>query len=86
MGAMGNASKKLGFGNLPESIQIDTKVHLGKPVDPATPFAVAVEMLISDSKGSLTKADIEKIAEEAHKTCPYSIATRNNLDVKITAK
>jgi organic hydroperoxide reductase OsmC/OhrA len=31
----------------------------------------------------LDKAEAEKLVEAAHQVCPYSKATRNNIDVKL---
>ena len=45
-------------------------------------FGLAVNMLVEDS--SLPQAELEALAKEAHdKICPYSHATRNNVDVRI---
>lgn len=43
-------------------------------------FGLSVKMQVEDS--SLPQADLEAFAKEAHeKICPYSHATRNNVDV-----
>ncbi|MDB5415798.1 MAG: ohr [Rubritepida sp.] len=48
-------------------------------------FGLAVELTIEDP--SLPQADLEALAQEAHeKICPYSHATRGNVDVKLTVK
>ena len=45
-------------------------------------FSLAVKLLIEDS--SLAQADLAAIATEAHeKICPYSNATRGNIDVQL---
>ena len=47
-------------------------------------FGLAVVLDVTD--GSLPQAELQSLAEEAHeKICPYSHATRGNVDVKITA-
>jgi osmotically inducible protein OsmC len=44
-------------------------------------FGLAVKMHVEDK--SLKQAELAKLVEEAHtKICPYSHATRNNVDVK----
>jgi lipoyl-dependent peroxiredoxin len=44
-------------------------------------FALAVKMRVEDQ--SLPQPDLEAFAKEAHeKICPYSHATRNNVDVQ----
>lgn len=45
-------------------------------------FGLAVKMRVEDK--SLKQAELEALAREAHeKICPYSHATRNNVDVRI---
>ncbi len=44
-------------------------------------FGLSVKMRVEDA--SLPQADLEALAKEAHeKICPYSHATRNNVDVQ----
>jgi osmotically inducible protein OsmC len=44
-------------------------------------FGLSVKMRVEDA--SLHQADLESLAKEAHeKVCPYSHATRNNVDVQ----
>lgn len=48
-------------------------------------FGLAVKMTVEDS--SLPQADLDALAREAHeKICPYSHATRNNVDVQFEVK
>jgi organic hydroperoxide reductase OsmC/OhrA len=48
-------------------------------------FGLAVKLAVSDL--SLPQAELEALAKEAHeKICPYSNATRNNVDVQIEVK
>jgi osmotically inducible protein OsmC len=48
-------------------------------------FGLAVELTVEDP--SLPQAELEALAKEAHeKICPYSHATRGNVDVKLTVK
>jgi lipoyl-dependent peroxiredoxin len=48
-------------------------------------FGLAVKLLVEDP--SLPQAELEAIAKEAHeKICPYSHATRGNVDVQIEVK
>jgi lipoyl-dependent peroxiredoxin len=45
-------------------------------------FALAVKLHVEDS--SLSQADLASLAREAHeKICPYSHATRGNVDVQV---
>jgi len=48
-------------------------------------FGMAVEPTVEDP--SLPQAELEVLATEAHeKICPYSHATRGNVDVGLTVK
>ena len=48
-------------------------------------FGLAVKMHVVDK--SLPQADLQALANEAHeKICPYSHATRNNVDVDLTVE
>ena len=48
-------------------------------------FGLAVELTVTDP--SIPQAELEALATEAHeKICPYSHATRGNVDVKITVQ
>ncbi len=62
---------------LPESMSVNTEVDFG-PIEVG--FGVSVRMLV-DIPGY---ADAESLVEKAHKICPYSNATRNNIDVIFT--
>lgn len=44
-------------------------------------FALAATLRVKVPKASAE--DAKKLAEEAHQICPYSNATRNNIDVKL---
>ena len=45
-------------------------------------FGLAVELAINISEVTIEEA--QQLAEKAHQICPYSNATRNNVEVKIT--
>ncbi|WP_424811547.1 organic hydroperoxide resistance protein [Roseococcus sp. YIM B11640] len=48
-------------------------------------FGLAVELTVEDP--SIPQAELAALAQEAHeKICPYSHATRGNVDVKLTVK
>jgi Ohr subfamily peroxiredoxin len=48
-------------------------------------FGLAVKLLVEDP--SLPQADLAALVQEAHeKICPYSNATRNNVDVQLEIK
>ena len=66
----------------PGEITIQSAVDIG-PQDAGEGFTVAVTMDITAA--DLDQAAAEKLVADAHKTCPYSNATRGNIDVKLTA-
>ena len=76
LGAMGVAAKNLKL-QLPKDAAIDAKVQLNKD---GQDLGLQVTF---DVKGSGDKAQLKKIVEEAHKICPYSRATRNNVHVQL---
>jgi Ohr subfamily peroxiredoxin len=56
------------------------------PADAAVTSTVGfgLEIELSVSLPGLDKADAEALVEKAHQVCPYSNATRGNIDVKLT--
>jgi osmotically inducible protein OsmC len=66
----------------PGEITIQSAVAIG-PQDVGEGFTAAVTMDITAAK--LDQAAAEKLVADAHRTCPYSNATRGNIDVTLTA-
>lgn len=64
---------------LPADLSIDAEVDLG-PIPNA--FGIAVRMRIS--LPGMERAAAEQLVQAAHQVCPYSNATRGNIDVTIT--
>jgi osmotically inducible protein OsmC len=46
-------------------------------------FTLSAELQVTGT--GLPQAEVQALAEAAHQVCPYSIATRGNMDVKISA-
>ena len=63
-------------------VEIDSKVHLLPTEDRG--FGLAVELDVRLPSVEDTAKAVE-IVEAAHKVCPYSNATRGNIDVDLTA-
>jgi osmotically inducible protein OsmC len=61
-------------------IQITGRVHLQKTDDGG--FGIAVEL--EGHLPSIPKALAEELMHKAHQVCPYSKATRNNIEVKLS--
>ena len=78
LGALKLVSGKAGV-KLPESTEVAGAVSIG-PI-PAG-FGIAVELKITAP--GIDRAKLEELVQQAHGVCPYSNATRNNVDVKLT--
>src|SRR6201992_4273839 len=65
-------------------VPADTSVTSTVGVGPRSEggFGLAVELAVS--LPGLAKADAEALVEKAHQVCPYSNATRGNIDVKLS--
>lgn len=77
-GAMGLAARKMGV-KLPADAAIDAEVDLGMTGD-----AYLLQARLNVSLPGLDKDTAQAIIDTAHQTCPYSKATRGNIDVTIT--
>jgi Ohr subfamily peroxiredoxin len=64
---------------VPADVSVDATVGIG-PV--ATGFAIEAELKIS--LPGMDRAEAEKLVAAAHIVCPYSNATRGNIDVTLT--
>ncbi|MBV9488225.1 MAG: organic hydroperoxide resistance protein [Verrucomicrobia bacterium] len=61
--------------------QVTSRVTIGKADDGGFGLAVELQAHIPD----VDRSQAEELVQEAHqKVCPYSKATRNNVDVKLT--
>jgi lipoyl-dependent peroxiredoxin len=63
---------------LPQDLSVDSEVDLG-PVGQA--YGIAVRMNVS--LPGMDKAAARQLVDAAHQVCPYSNATRGNIDVQI---
>jgi len=59
---------------------VTAKVSIG-PLEGGA-FGLAVELAVNISNVSIEEA--ERLTKRAHQVCPYSNATRNNIEVKLT--
>ena len=65
--------------SLPADTKIDADVGIGQIPNG---FGIKVDMRISIP--GMERAEAEKLVEAAHVVCPYSNATRGNIDVTLT--
>lgn len=77
IGAMKAVAGKMKL-TLPADLAIDAEVDLG-PV--AGGYGIAARLNVS--LPGMDRAAAQALVEAAHKVCPYSNATRGNIDVKI---
>jgi osmotically inducible protein OsmC len=61
---------------------ITASVTIGKTPDGGFGLAVA----LTGKLPGLSKEEAEKLMEDAHQVCPYSKATRGNIDVKLSVE
>ena len=52
----------------------------------ATGEKLGLQVALTVKLPGMDKAEAEKLVELAHQTCPYSNATRGNIDVKLTVQ
>ena len=77
IGAMGKAAVSLNV-TLPSDVAVDTEIDLGK-----TDNAFFLQARLNVSLPGLDPAVARAVVDAAHQTCPYSKATRGNIDVEI---
>jgi lipoyl-dependent peroxiredoxin len=66
---------------LPSEVSIQSDVSIGPMTGKPGAFGIAVKMAISVP--GMDKAAAEKLVADAHEVCPYSNATRGNIDVEL---
>ena len=67
---------------LPAETSINSSVSFGPRVGGAKGFSIDVALEVH--LPGVDRSTAEKIVHEAHEVCPYSNATRNNIDVTLT--
>src|SRR5205085_7090140 len=79
LGAMKAVSGKVGV-KVPADASVTAEVGFG----PRSEGGYGVTADLTVSLPGVDRADAERLAHAAHEVCPYSNATRNNLNVGIT--
>ncbi|MFG6442615.1 organic hydroperoxide resistance protein [Roseateles sp. LKC17W] len=67
---------------LPAEVSITSDVAIGPHADKPGAFGIQVDMKISVP--GMDRAQLEALVATAHEVCPYSNATRGNVDVTLT--
>ena len=78
IGAMVGAARALNV-SLPADTSVDTEVDLG-----TTDGAYFIQARLNVSLPGLPRDVAQQVVDRAHQTCPYSKATRGNIDVTVT--
>ncbi|KAJ3083628.1 hypothetical protein HK102_000978 [Quaeritorhiza haematococci] len=81
-GTGGSAAARNQKVTLPETTSVRSLVDIFKTE--AGGFSLAVELKVK--LPGFEKSAAQKLVEEAHQICPYSNATRNNIEVKLTVE
>ncbi|WP_332689146.1 organic hydroperoxide resistance protein [Bosea sp. (in: a-proteobacteria)] len=66
---------------IPDDARVSADVGIG-PRDDGKGFGIAVKLTISAP--GIDKAKLEDLVQKAHIVCPYSDATRGNIEVELT--
>lgn len=78
IGAMGRAAQQVGV-QLPRDVAVDAEVDLATNDD-----GYLLQARLRVDLPGLDKAVAQDIVERAHQLCPYSKATRGNIDVTLS--
>ena len=65
---------------LPPDLAVDAEVDLG-PIKEGAAYGIAVRLNVS--LPGVDRAQAQQLVDAAHQVCPYSNATRGNVDVQI---
>ncbi len=63
---------------LPDDVKVEAEVGIGQ-----IPGGFGINAKLTVSATSLDKSVLEKLVEKAHQVCPYSNATRGNIEVQL---
>lgn len=79
LGALGSIAEREGI----DVSEANVNVHVSFNKESESSFALSADLDVHIPGASHEEA--QKIADLAHKTCPYSKATRGNIEVRVTA-
>lgn len=68
----------------PTKVPADTTVTATVGIGPRSEGGFGITAALDISLPGVPKADAEALVAQAHQVCPYSNATRGNVDVKLT--
>ena len=79
IGAMKAVAGKMNV-KLPDDLAVNAEVDLG-PIREGAAFGIAARLNVS--LPGMDRAQAQQVLDAAHQVCPYSNATRGNIDVQI---
>jgi Ohr subfamily peroxiredoxin len=80
LGAMKFVASQGGTAKVPNDATVTSTVGIGPRSEGGFGLAIALEIAMP----GVERADAEALVAKAHEVCPYSNATRNNIDVQLT--
>jgi Ohr subfamily peroxiredoxin len=80
IGAMKAVAAQSGGVKVPADASVTSTVGIG----PRSEGGFGLDIDLAVSLPGLSKADAEALVQKAHHVCPYSNATRGNVDVRLT--
>ena len=80
LGAMKYVASQGGTAKVPNDVSVTATVGMGPRSEGG--FGIDVEMKVS--LPGVAREEAEALIDKAHQVCPYSNATRNNVDVRFT--
>ena len=80
IGAMKAVAAQCGGVKVPADASVTSTVGIG----PRSEGGFGLDIDLAVSLPGLAKADAEALVQKAHHVCPYSNATRGNVDVRLT--
>ena len=78
------AMKAVAAQNKHLKVPADTKVTATVGIGPRSEGGFGLTVALDVSLPGIERADAEELVAKAHQVCPYSNATRNNIDVQLT--
>ena len=81
LGAMGVAAKQLGV-KIPQGTTVTAEIGVGPRSEGGFGITAALDVYLP----GLPEAEARTLVETTHTICPYSNATRGNIDVKTTTR
>ena len=83
-GACFIGAMKVAAGPLKLRVPAEVAVTATVGIGPRSEGGYGIEVALKVDLPGMDRADAERLVEAAHQVCPYSNATRNNVDVQTT--